>query len=171
MKKDTAKKPQHRLPYRESVGIMVINATGLVWTGRRIPKWEGDRSAHVWQMPQGGIEKGEKPRDAAVRELREETGITSVEIIGELPQELTYDLPKDLLGIALKGKYAGQRQKWFAMRFTGSDDEINIHPNKGKAEFDLWMWRPARELPDLIVSFKRDVYQEVVRGFAHLTNA
>lgn len=157
------------LPYRPCVGIMLINKDGLVWTGRRLPKWAGDRSQYIWQMPQGGIEKGETPMEAAYRELREETGVTSADIVAEIPQWLTYDLPDDLIGIALKGKYRGQRQRWFAMRFWGDDSEIDIRPLGRKAEFDRWSWRKSEQLPELIVSFKRPIYQTVVTTFAHLT--
>jgi putative (di)nucleoside polyphosphate hydrolase len=159
------------LPYRSCVGIMLINKTGMVWTGRRVSKWTGDKSQYIWQMPQGGIDKGESPMDAAYRELREETGITSADIVAEIPQWLTYDLPEDILGLALKGKYRGQRQRWFAMRFWGDDSEIDIRPRHGKAEFDRWSWRKSEELPDLIVSFKRPIYQTVVSRFAHLTQS
>ena len=167
----TAADTVHDLPYRASVGIMLLNRDGLVWTGRRLPKWVGDRSAHIWQMPQGGIDKGEPPLEAAYRELREETGITSADVIAELPQWLTYDLPEPLLGVALKGKYRGQRQRWFAMRFWGDDSEIDIQPRGSKAEFDRWRWRAMSELPDLIVSFKRPVYQTVVERFAYLAQS
>ena len=159
------------LPYRDSVGIMLLNRAGRVWTGRRLPKWSGDKSAYIWQMPQGGIDGCEAPADAAYRELREETGITSAEIVAEIPQWLTYDLPEPLLGVALKGKYRGQRQRWFAMRFWGDDSEIDIQPRGGKAEFDRWRWREVSELPELIVSFKRPVYQAVVERFAYLTQS
>lgn len=167
--KVTGTKTALELPYRESVGMLVLNAAGHVWTGRRLPKWAGDKSAYIWQMPQGGIDKGEAPIDAAYRELREETGITSAEIVAEFPGWLSYDLPAPLLGVALKGKYRGQRQRWFAMRFWGDDAEIDIQPRNGKAEFDRWRWRDISELPDLIVSFKRPVYQAVVERFAYLT--
>jgi putative (di)nucleoside polyphosphate hydrolase len=156
----------HELPYRPAVGIMLINRNGLIWTGRRLPKWAGDRSAHVWQMPQGGISKNEDPLKAALRELEEETSVTSVDVLGEHPRWLTYDLPTDLLGIALKGRYRGQRQRWFAMRFWGDDSEIDIRPRgAGKAEFDRWSWRRIDELAALIVPFKRPVYEAVVTEF------
>jgi putative (di)nucleoside polyphosphate hydrolase len=159
----------HRLPYRPCVGIMLINPQGFVWTGRRLPKWAGDGSTYIWQMPQGGIDKSEKPVDAAFRELAEETGVTSAELVAELPRWLTYDLPADLLGVALKGRYRGQRQRWFAMRFWGDDAEIDIRARNGhKAEFDRWSWRRPAELPSLIVPFKRPVYETVVAEFAHL---
>jgi putative (di)nucleoside polyphosphate hydrolase len=159
------------LPYRTCVGIMLLNGQGRAWTGRRLPKWLGDRSAYVWQMPQGGLLKGEQPTEAAYRELREETGITSADIVAEIPQWLSYDLPDPLLGVALKGKYRGQRQRWFAMRFWGDDSEIDIRPRTGKAEFDRWSWRDLAELPELIVPFKRPIYQTVVERFAYLAQS
>lgn len=159
-------KPQD-LPYRLSAGIVVFNRQGRVWTGRRLPKWAGDKFDHIWQLPQGGIDSGEEPVDAALRELEEETGITSVYIVAEYPGWLTYDLPLELLGVALKGRYRGQRQKWFAVQFWGDDSEIDISARNGKkAEFDRWAWRRMHELPDLAVSFKRPVYQALIEAFA-----
>ena len=139
---------------------MLINRAGLVWVGRRRPKWAGDGSAHIWQMPQGGISRRREPAQAAaLRELEEETGVRSVEVLAEAPGWLSYDLPEELLGVALKGRYRGQRQKWFAMRFTGDEAEIDIAPRGGhKAEFDDWRWGPRAELPQLTVPFKRQVY-------------
>ena len=155
------------LPYRPCVGIMLINRDGLVWVGRRLPKWVGDRSGYIWQMPQGGIAGGEPARTAALRELEEETAVRSVEIIAEAPGWLSYDLPTELLGVALKGRYRGQRQKWFAMRFLGEDREIDISRRNGhKAEFDDWRWARTTELADLIMPFKRQVYRDVVSIFA-----
>jgi putative (di)nucleoside polyphosphate hydrolase len=160
------------LPYRDCVGIMVINRNGLVFSGRRKvkPRSEEAGTEYLWQMPQGGIDKGEAPEPAARRELLEETGITSVSLIAEAPRWVSYDLPAELLGVALKGKYRGQRQKWFAYRFEGDDSEIAIDPPPGghSAEFDLWQWRPMQELPTLIVPFKRRTYEEVIGFFAHL---
>ncbi len=155
------------LPLRKGVGVMLINRRGLVWTGRRRPKWVGDRSAYVWQMPQGGLDPGEDPLDAAYRELEEETGVRSVELIAELPHTLSYLLPEDLVGVALKGRYRGQEQRWFAMRFLGDDAEIDLFARgRAKAEFDRWKWRPIGELPELIVDFKRPLYEELVRAFS-----
>lgn len=157
------------LPYRPSVGIMLINAEGQIWTGRRTPKWMGASAAPIWQMPQGGILKFETPRAAAVRELAEETGVRNVPIVGEIPNRLSYELPKELLGVALKGRYCGQSQWWFAMRYTGNDSDISIVAKDGaKAEFDEWTWRSIDELPDLIVPFKRDMYVAVIAAFRHL---
>jgi putative (di)nucleoside polyphosphate hydrolase len=122
-------------------------------------------------MPQGGIDKGEEPLAAALRELFEETSIRSVTLVAEAPGWITYDLPDEALGIALKGKYRGQRQRWFAFRFTGDDSEIDVaDPGDGAmpAEFDAWRWEPLEQLPDLIVPFKRAAYLEVVAAFAHL---
>jgi putative (di)nucleoside polyphosphate hydrolase len=159
------------LPYRPCVGIMLINRDGLVWIGRRRPKWAEDRSAHIWQMPQGGIAAGEGELAAALRELEEETGVHSVEVLAEAPRWLSYDLPEELLGVALKGRYRGQRQRWFAMRFTGDEDEVDITPRRGqKAEFDAWRWAAVDELSDLVVPFKRQIYREVVAEFAAIVS-
>ena len=155
------------LPYRPCVGIMLIDRRGLVWVGRRRPKWAGDRSAYIWQMPQGGISAGEDALTAALRELEEETGVSSVEVLARAPGWFTYDLPKELIGIALKGRYRGQRQKWFAMRFTGEDSEIDIAARNGhKAEFDHWRWAQVADLPALTAPFKRQVYRDVAAVFS-----
>ena len=160
------------LPYRRCVGIMVLNRDGLVWAGRRIALADSEMAGTemLWQMPQGGIDKGEEPLPAAVRELYEETGMRTVSLLAEAPRWIDYDLPADLVGIALKGKYRGQTQKWFAFRFEGDDSEIAIQPPPGghEAEFDAWAWKPMASLPELIVPFKRGVYEEVVVAFRHL---
>jgi putative (di)nucleoside polyphosphate hydrolase len=160
------------LPYRPCVGIMVLNAQGLVWAGRRIaePDSEFAGTTKLWQMPQGGIDKGEEPLAAAQREIFEETGMESLTLIEEAPDWIKYDLPADLIGVAFKGRYRGQTQKWFAFRFHGDESEIRINPPPAgeKAEFDQWAWRPMVDLPGLIVPFKRKLYDEVVAAFRHL---
>jgi putative (di)nucleoside polyphosphate hydrolase len=160
------------LPYRRCVGIMVLNPAGHVWAGRRIviPNDEMHGAVQLWQMPQGGIDKGEDPLSAARRELHEETGMTTVSLLAEAPGWINYDLPPEMVGIALKGRYRGQTQRWFAFRFEGDESEIQINPPPGghTAEFDAWAWRPIDELPGLIVPFKRKVYEDVVAAFRHL---
>ena len=158
------------LPYRPCAGQMVINRDGLVWVGCRADaKNEAEGRGEWWQMPQGGIDDGEDPAKAAVRELFEETGIRSVSLIAEHSQWVTYDLPPDLIGVAWRGRYRGQKQKWFAYRFLGSDSEVTIKPPPGlEAEFVAWRWAPVDELLDLIVPFKRDVYRAVLAEFAPL---
>jgi putative (di)nucleoside polyphosphate hydrolase len=157
------------LPYRPSVGIMLFNRHGRVWVGRRTPKWLGRGAPPIWQMPQGGIERGELPEAAARRELEEETGIRKAHILAEIPDWLIYDLPPELLGIALKGRYRGQIQRWFAMRFDGDDSEIDILAKQGlKQEFDAWKWVPIDAVAEDVSAFKRDTYRTVVRAFHHL---
>lgn len=157
------------LPLRPCVGIMLLNKQGKIWIGRRIAKPHDNRGDHIWQMPQGGIDEGETPETAALRELAEETGVSSVSILKEASDWFSYELPTDLIGKALKGKYRGQTQKWFAMRLEGQENEINIAEKPGqKAEFDQWRWSEAEPLPNLIVPFKRRVYEQVIREFAHL---
>jgi putative (di)nucleoside polyphosphate hydrolase len=152
------------LPYRPCVGVVLINREGRIFAGQRI-----DSPSPAWQMPQGGIDAGETPREAAHRELREETGVTRdlVEVLGKTHGWVTYDLPPELLGKVWGGRYRGQRQKWFLFRFLGQDGDIRIateHP-----EFSRWAWVGATELVEGIVPFKRAVYDEVIRSFrAHL---
>lgn len=160
------------LPLRPCVGIMVLNESGRVWVGRRNDFVEIIGNEFLWQMPQGGLDAGEDPWEAAQRELFEETSIRSIELLAESPEWYAYELPLDRLGKALKGKYRGQTQKWFAVRFTGDEAEIDIDdPGNGhKPEFDLWRWAEMDELPGLIVDFKRPVYEKVVREFRHLAS-
>lgn len=157
--------PDH-LPYRRCVGIMVLNPEGRVFVGRRINIEVGE----AWQMPQGGIDRGEDLQQAALRELEEETGITNVEILAEADGWFNYDLPRKAIGLALKGKYRGQTQKWFAVRYMGKDSEIDLKRHKPQ-EFDAFRWVEIDELVPLIVPFKRDVYQKVVEAFRHLARA
>ena len=145
------------LPYRPCVGIMLFNRDGKVFVGKRI-----DQTVESWQMPQGGIDKGEEPRQAALRELQEETGTDKAEIIAEMEKWVTYDLPEHLIGVAFYGKYRGQKQKWFAMRFTGTDADIDLM--KHEPEFSAFRWVDLAELPGLIVPFKRKSYEQVVAG-------
>jgi putative (di)nucleoside polyphosphate hydrolase len=156
------------LPYRPCVGVMVLNGAGLVFIGRRSEGPEHIDETHVWQMPQGGIDRGEDPWPAALRELYEETSIRSIERLGEISEWLSYDIPRSIVGRAWGGKYRGQIQKWYALRFTGDDSEINISsPGSGhNPEFIAWKWEPITHLPDLVVPFKRPTYERVVREFS-----
>jgi putative (di)nucleoside polyphosphate hydrolase len=156
------------LPYRPCAGLTVINREGLVFIGRRSSGPEHIDETHVWQMPQGGIDEGEDPYKAALRELYEETSIKSVEKLGEVEDWIAYDIPRDIVGAAWKGKYRGQKQKWYALRFTGKDSEIDIeNPGGGhEPEFIAWRWEKIERLPELVVPFKRAVYEQVVREFA-----
>ena len=149
------------LPYRPCAGIMLLNADGLVFVGQRI-----DAQVEAWQMPQGGIDDGEDPEATALRELGEETGIAPehVALIAAAPDELFYDLPDELVGRVWKDKWRGQRQRWFLYRFLGSDADVNIataHP-----EFEAWRWVQPETLPDIIVPFKKALYEQVLAAFA-----
>lgn len=164
--------PLKSLPYRPCVGVMLINRAGLVFVGQRRKEAGPEHvdNRHSWQMPQGGIDEGEDPLLAARRELAEETNATSVSLLAEAPEWLSYDLPPDVAGKAWKGRYRGQTQKWFALRFEGRDEEIDVHAPAGghKPEFAAWRWERMDALPDLIIPFKRPVYEAVVRMFRHL---
>ncbi|MAQ37559.1 RNA pyrophosphohydrolase [Thioclava sediminum] len=149
-----------KLPYRRNVGVVLMNPAGLVFAGQRI-----DNPGPAWQMPQGGIDKGEKPKEAALRELEEETGVNPdlVEIVAKTSDWVRYDLPHDLVPKIWNGRWRGQEQKWFLMRFLGSDDQVQIetdHP-----EFSVWQWMPFDELVENIVPFKRSVYEAVRAEF------
>jgi putative (di)nucleoside polyphosphate hydrolase len=146
--------------YRPAVGVMLVNDARKVWVGQRL-----DSSLEAWQMPQGGLDPGETPREGALRELHEETGIDPalVEIVAEAKEELTYDLPQDLIGKIWKEKWRGQRQTWFLARFLGTDADVHIdtpHP-----EFRAWKWAEPEELPAMIVPFKRALYEQVLAEF------
>lgn len=152
------------LPYRPCAGVMLLNARNKVFVGQRI---DGERRyKDAWQMPQGGIDAGESPEAAAYRELEEETGIGAkkVELIARARKELTYDLPDELLGKVWKGRYCGQRQSWFLMRFTGKKSDIDLEAHK--PEFSAWKWVKPAKLPKLIVPFKRPLYEQLLEEFA-----
>jgi len=153
------------LPYRPNVGAVVFNRAGLVLVARRADLPNAEAPAGGWQLPQGGIDEGEDPRGAILRELAEEIGTTRAEVIGEHDAWLTYDLPPELIGVALHGRYRGQRQRWFALRFTGEDTDIRLdldpHP-----EFDAWRWVELAALPELAVPFKRPIYEILTASFA-----
>ena len=152
------------LKMRKAVGIILIRKDGFVWTGKR-KLGPGVRSGerNLWQMPQGGIDDGEKPIEAAFRELEEETGSKSAKLLFESEDWLEYKLPDELIGKVLKG-FKGQKQKWMALRFTGRDEDINI--NTAEPEFCEWRWLEPRELVNLAVPFKRDVYDDVLKAFS-----
>lgn len=146
-------------PYRRGVGVVLLNANDQVFVAQRI-----DTPEPAWQMPQGGLDKGEDPYAAALRELEEETGVTNASLIAETKDWLRYDLPPDLQSKVWKGKYRGQEQKWYLMRFTGAEDEITLdtdHP-----EFSAWQWADFHTLPDMIVGFKKELYVQIVEAFA-----
>lgn len=147
------------LPYRDNVGICLFGPDGRVLVARRADV------AEAWQLPQGGLDAGETPREAVLRELREELGTDRAEVLAEHPEWLCYDLPPHLVGVALGGRHRGQRQKWFALRFTGCDADIDLgaHP---PPEFDAWRWAGLDELPGLVVAFRRPVYERLVLDFA-----
>jgi len=153
------------LPYRPNVGAVLFNLAGLVLVARRADLPNAEGAPGGWQLPQGGIDAEEDPRSAVLRELAEEIGTDRAEVIGEHPEWMTYDLPPELLGVALGGRYRGQRQRWFALRFLGTDADIRLdadpHP-----EFDAWRWAPLAELPVLAPPFKRTIYEVLAVSFA-----
>lgn len=154
--------------YRPCVGIMLLNKQGLVWIGRRFEKKNDDGIGKWWQMPQGGIDEGEDPKAAVMRELTEETAIVSAHVVAEAEGWFTYDLPEHLIGKSWGGKYRGQKQKWFALEFDGAETEIDLKPAGHKQEFDQWRWAKMDEMLDLIIPFKRAVYIDVIKAFRHL---
>jgi putative (di)nucleoside polyphosphate hydrolase len=159
------------LPYRRNVGAALFNRDGLVFIGRRKRRRGGMElvAGFEWQMPQGGVDEGEAPLEAARRELFEETNVSSASLLAEAPDWLSYDLPPEALSGRWKGRYRGQTQKWFAFRFEGSDAEIDIdRPGGGafKPEFEAWRWAPLEGLPAMVIPFKRAVYEAVVVAFA-----
>jgi len=150
-------------PWRPCVGLMLFGPGGRVFVGRRI-----DTPGENWQMPQGGVDEGENPREAVLRELHEEIGTGRAEIVAEYPEWLKYDLPPEIAAKLWDGRYRGQMQRWFALRFTGRDADIDLtgpHP-----EFDAWRWEEIDRLPALVVGFKRKIYETVVAAFRHLAD-
>jgi putative (di)nucleoside polyphosphate hydrolase len=149
------------LPYRPAVGVMLLNREGKVFVGQRL-----DNTLEAWQMPQGGLDRGEDAEAGALRELEEETGITAdkVEILQRCPVELYYDLPDDLVGKLWKGRWRGQRQTWFLCRFTGTDEDVRLDAHE--QEFRAWKWAEPAELPAMIVPFKQKLYEDVLAAFA-----
>ncbi|MCC7282053.1 MAG: RNA pyrophosphohydrolase [Acetobacteraceae bacterium] len=156
------------LPYRRNVGAVLFNHTGQVLVARRADLPNAEGPAGGWQLPQGGIDADEDPRLAIFRELEEEIGTANAEILAEHPGWLTYDLPPHLVGVALKGKFRGQTQKWFALRFLGAESEIDLGRDR-HPEFDAWRWVALAELPALAVDFKRAIYEVLARDFARFT--
>ena len=152
-----------KLPLRSGVGIVVLNKNDQVFVARRI-----DNSKNFWQMPQGGVDKNEDYLAAAYRELKEETSIKDVDLVGELDGLISYELPKHLLGVIWKGKYRGQEQKWFVVRFLGNDSEINI--NTSHPEFCEWKWVELENITDLVVDFKLHVYEDVKKKVKEILN-
>ena len=162
--------PFSALPYRPCVGVMLVNPAGHAFVGRRIDtRGQPDEGGIYWQMPQGGIDEGEDVREAALRELWEETGVEErhVALLAQTREELLYDLPDDLIGKLWKGRYRGQRQHWVLARFTGADSDIRID-HHDHAEFSEWKWIEPGQLPDLIVPFKKRVYRAVLDEFRDL---
>lgn len=155
-------RPDKRRPYRKGVGAVLFNQQGLVFVARRI-----DTAADAWQLPQGGVKSGEKRKAAVLRELAEEIGTGKAEIVAKSSRKICYDLPEEIADKVWGGRYRGQEQRWYALRFTGSDSDIDLaastHP-----EFDAWRWVPLDDLPELAIEFKQKMYREIVSEFAHL---
>jgi putative (di)nucleoside polyphosphate hydrolase len=152
------------LPYRPNVGAALFNRDGLVFIGRRATQPGSSRPGGAWQLPQGGIDAGEAPSVAVLRELNEEIGTDRATILGEHDAWLTYDMPPELIGAAFGGRYRGQRQRWFALRFDGQDSDIRLDTH-GVPEFDAWRWLPLNALPDIAVHFKRPIYEAIAQAF------
>jgi putative (di)nucleoside polyphosphate hydrolase len=159
---------QSLLPYRPNVGAVLFNRDGLVFVARRADLPNAEAPAGAWQLPQGGIDPDEDPRSAVLRELEEEIGTDHAEVIGEHPDWLSYDLPPHLVGVALGGRFRGQKQRWFALRFLGEDSDIKLDANPNP-EFDAWRWVTLRGLSALAVDFKQPIYETIARSFAHFT--
>ena len=155
--------PRDLSNHRPNVGVVLFNCDGLVWLGRRVDT----PPPHNWQFPQGGVDDGEDLFEAALRELEEETGVSSVEFLGRTEGWIAYDFPPELAASPRARGWAGQKQAWFALRFSGDEAEIRLDAHE-KPEFDRWRWARLEEAPDLVVPFKHEVYQELVRRFAAL---
>ena len=160
---DKVKDKFKNLPLRSGVGIIVLNEENKVFVARRI-----DNPKNFWQMPQGGVNEGENYFNAALRELEEETGIKEIELISEIDEMMTYELPEHLLGIIWKGKYKGQKQKWFLMRYLGNDDDINIKTNN--PEFLDWKWIDLDMITEVVVDFKLHIYKELKEKIKKIIN-